>query len=177
MLRRRSSRAQPLQMVGTAGGGVAAGLKDINNTGESNAALWVAMGRLLRPVFRLIGGKHKLWPPSRQSAPLLTLLWCILCTPLWFLLRERRNRDVEVVEARRREYALSSLENLIANERVRLEEVDKAEKKAEEKQKQKQEAGDAVVEDEPEESKDGDDAKIPPPAEKLFELLGRRLEW
>lgn len=177
LLRRHNSGVQPLQMVGAAGGGVAAGLKDINNTGESNAALWVAMGRLLRPVFRLVGGKHKLWPPSRQSAPLLTLVWCLLCTPLWFLLRERRNRDVEVVEARRREYALSSLENLIANERVRLEEVGKAEQKAEEKKKQKQEAGDAVVEDEPEESEDGDDdTKIPPPAEKLFELLYDEIE-
>ena len=50
---------------------MAAGLKNIKNTGESNAVLWVAMGRLLRPVFTLVGGKHKLWPPSRQSAPLL----------------------------------------------------------------------------------------------------------
>ncbi len=187
LLRRRSRRRRrtagasvcsgdraPLRMVDSAAaadgpgrsGGVASGLKDINNTGESSAALWVGIERLLRPIFRLVGGKRNLWPPSRQSAPLLALAWCLLCTPLWFLLRERRNRDVEVVEARRREYALSSLENLIANERVRLEEEEKVKVEAKEKK----------VDADPEEGDSDDDTKIPPPAEKLFELLYDEIE-
>jgi hypothetical protein len=194
VLRRRSSHSggHRLRMVGAAadaaaGRGVAAGLSDINNTGESNAALWQFANRLLAPLYRLIGGKQRLWPPSRESAPLLVFSWCLLCTPLWFLLREHRNKDVEVVEGRRREYALSSLENLIANERVRLEGVEKeAEEKAEKEKKRKEEAGEAepeaaaaAAEEEEEEEEDGgddDDTKIPPPAEKLFELLYDEIE-
>ena len=183
LLRRRwpaRTAPAPLRMIGTAGGGVAAGMKDINNTGESSAALWVAIERVLHPLFRLVGGKHKVWPPSRESAPVLALAWCLLCTPLWFLLRERRNRDVEVVEGRRRDYALSSLENLIANERVRLEEVEKAEKEANETEQKETGNGDADAAadgDDDEKDSDGDDdKKIPPPAEKLFELLYDEIE-
>jgi hypothetical protein len=75
------------------------------DTGEGNTWIWVTAGKLLQPFFRLIGGKHRIWPPSKQSAPLIILGWCLLTSPLWFLMRERRNRDVEMVEERRRECA------------------------------------------------------------------------
>ena len=59
----------------------------INDTGEGNTGLWRLVGRILQPFFRLIGGKHRVWPPSRQSAPLIILGWCLLTSPLWFLMR------------------------------------------------------------------------------------------
>lgn len=94
-------------------------------------------------------------------------------------LPEKRNKDVEVVEERRREYALSSLQNIIANEDARLEDEVKKEKEAKEKEEKEargevETAEEAAAAAEAEESKD--DVKIPPPAEKLFELLYDEIE-
>ena len=46
--------------------------------------------------------------------------WVALSSPLYFLLRQRKSRDIQAVEERRREHALSSLATVIANEDLRL---------------------------------------------------------
>jgi hypothetical protein len=72
---------------------------------------------------RLLGRRRirrLLWPPSRDSAPLLILGWLALTAPLAVLLRQRKSRDIALVEERRREHALSSLANVIDNEELRL---------------------------------------------------------
>jgi hypothetical protein len=105
---------------------------------------------------------------------------------------------VELVEERRREYALSSLENLVANERVRLEEEEEEAKREVENKKESEggndegkQAGDGgkAEKQSPEavpgaeakkqsegQDEDEGDKKIPPPAEKLFELLYDEIE-
>ena len=70
---------------------------------------------------RQLGRRRRLlWPPSRDSAPLLILGWLALTAPLAVLLRQRKSRDIALVEERRREHALSSLANVIDNEELRL---------------------------------------------------------
>ena len=133
---RRALDHGTLRMVGAA----ASTVGDINQTGEGQTWLWVTVGKALQPFFRLIGGKHKVWPPSKQSAPLIILGWLLLTSPLLFLMRERRNLSVEEVVDRRREYALSSLENMIQNERVRLENEEKKKKEKEENDVKKKKA-------------------------------------
>ena len=92
----------------------------ITDSGELSTGLWRLLGHALRPLFRIVGGRQRVWPPSRESAPLLVLGWVALSSPLYFLLRQRKSRDIQAVEKRRREHALSSLATVIANEDLRL---------------------------------------------------------
>lgn len=72
-------------------------------------------------LYRLLGRRQRLlWPPSRDSAPLLILGWLALTAPLARLLRRRKSRDIALVEERRREHALWTLANVIDNEELRL---------------------------------------------------------
>ena len=90
----------------------------INNSGELDTFVWRLLGRSLQPFYRLIGGRHRVWPPSKSSALLLVVGWVALTSPLLLLTRTRSsNRDA--VAQRRKEYALSSLENVISNELLR----------------------------------------------------------
>jgi hypothetical protein len=73
-----------LRMIGAAAGAMTGA---INETGEGKTWLWQMVGRALQPFFRLIGGKHRVWPPSKQSAPLIILGWALLTSPLFFLMR------------------------------------------------------------------------------------------
>jgi ABC-type multidrug transport system fused ATPase/permease subunit len=84
----------------------------------------------LSPVLR----NGRVWPPSRRSAPALTGAFGSLLLLLWAFVRQRNHRRCQVVEERRRDYALSSLDNLIANEDIRLE----AEAKKETKKRRKE---------------------------------------
>lgn len=82
--------------------------------------LKLVVKRWLELFYRLIGGRGRIWPPSRESGPLLAAVWLALLSPLPFLLRQRRGRDIALVEERRREHALSSISNILANEDLRL---------------------------------------------------------
>jgi hypothetical protein len=92
----------------------------------------------------------RIWPPSRKALPFQASLFTVGVVILWLLVRQKDVESVKTVEVRgpaqcfaaivvlkggapqvrRREYALSSLDNLIANEEMRIKE--KAEKEAKE---------------------------------------------
>jgi ABC-type multidrug transport system fused ATPase/permease subunit len=72
---------------------------------------------------RLLGGEKYIWPPSAKSFPLLGSFWAMLACCIWYCVRERKNKAVAEIAEIRREYALGSLENLLANERVREQEL------------------------------------------------------
>ncbi len=79
-------------------------------------------GGLLERLFKLVGGRQKLWPPSRESMPLQLVGFVSLIVILALGVRQKVQPKVLVVEERRREYALSSLHNILKNERERVEE-------------------------------------------------------
>ena len=59
--------------------------------------------------FKLVGGKQKVWPPSREAMPLQVVGFVSLIVVLAFGVRQKVQPKVLVVEERRRDYALSSL--------------------------------------------------------------------
>ena len=70
----------------------------------------------LEPFFRLIGGKHRVWPPSRTSAPLLGSFWVVMMGILLRHLQESKHKVIDEVERRRRRLALETLDSLLKNE-------------------------------------------------------------
>ena len=74
----------------------------------------------LERFFKLIGGKQNIWPPTRRSAPLLTFFWATIVACIYAMVRETRSKAVEQVEELRREYAMSSLQNIVTNEHARV---------------------------------------------------------
>ena len=78
----------------------------------------------------------------RESAPQLMIGWAMLAYVLWIFIREKRNAAVEKVAAKRKVYALESLDNLIKNEDLRVKE-EEAKKEKEEKEKKEKEAKEA----------------------------------
>ena len=75
----------------------------------------------LERFYKLIGGKQNIWPPTRKSAPLLSLFWGTIVALIYLQVRETRNKAVVQVEELRREYAMSSLQNIVTNEYARVE--------------------------------------------------------
>ena len=75
----------------------------------------------LERFYRLIGGRQKVWPPSRESAPLQVVGWLSLIVILVLGVRQKVQPKILVVEQRRREYALGSLANLLKNENERVQ--------------------------------------------------------
>eukprot|EP01048_Picozoa_sp_COSAG05_P009610 COSAG05_NODE_799_length_7238_cov_4.050707_11_plen_331_part_00 len=121
MVRVAQEAAKEVASVAPPGAGLTAWLK-------------AASMRLIQPLLK----NDYLWPISKKSAPAQALLWAFLIGVMYRLVKMSRSTKIAVVEARRREYALSSLENIIANEDERLKQ--EAKKEAEEAKKKLAEA-------------------------------------
>lgn len=76
----------------------------------------------LERFYVLIGGRQNVWPPTRKSAPLLSFFWASILGLIYLQVRETRNKAVMEVEELRRDYAMSSLQNIVTNEHARVEE-------------------------------------------------------
>ena len=73
-------------------------------------------------ITKLLGGEQYLWPPSRQSFPALGGFWGLIALAIWYCVQEKKSKAIAQVETVRREYALGSLDNLLANETARVKE-------------------------------------------------------
>ena len=123
--------------------GHAAAQTVVANAGGNNKYIKLVWGAL-DVIFAKFGGRTAIWPPSRKSAPWLAGLWIAISLLLYRLCLERKSNAIVEVQEIRRKYALSSLENLIANEDARLKkEAEKnAAKEEAEKKKKKEKAVD-----------------------------------
>ena len=74
---------------------------------------------VLEPFFRLIGGKSRIWPPSRTSAPALCAIWALMMAFLLKHMREKKHRAIDDVQGRRRRLALETLDSILKNEEER----------------------------------------------------------
>ena len=122
--------------------------------------------------FKLVGGKQKVWPPSREAMPLQVVGFVSLIVVLAFGVRQKVQPKVLVVEERRRDYALSSLTNILKNEKERVQEK-KAKDEKEARRKARRDTKEARVQAELARLKG---SGVPVPTSMLNDMLAQAEE-